>query len=89
MQARYPAEAAVQIEREKSARMAQLLNSPLLKALIGGGNTGFTTNFGQGIGGGQPNKESPEAIAYRQNSSDAASGNRAAQRMLSGRGRPV
>jgi len=50
LQARYPYEAAMQIEREKSARIQQILNSPLLQALVGGGgNTGFTTNFGQGI----------------------------------------
>lgn len=51
MQARYPMEAAMQIEREKSARLGQLLNSPLLAKLLGGMGGGFTTNFGQGIGG--------------------------------------
>lgn len=48
-QAAYPYEAQMMIEREKSARLGQLLNSPLLARLLGGMN-GFTSNFGQGIG---------------------------------------
>jgi hypothetical protein len=47
-QAAYPYEAQMMIEKEKSARFGQLL--PLLQRLLGN-SSGFTTNFGQGIGG--------------------------------------
>jgi len=58
MQAKYPYEAAMAIEQEKSARFGQLL--PLLQRLLGGGAGGFTTNFGQGIGGPpQPSTPGP------------------------------
>jgi hypothetical protein len=50
-QAAYPFEAQMMIEQEKSGRLNQLLNSPLLARLLGGGAGGFTSNFGQGIGG--------------------------------------
>ncbi len=50
-QAAYPYEAAMAIEQEKSARLAQLLQSPLLARLLGG-MSGFTSNFGQGVGSG-------------------------------------
>lgn len=48
MQARYPYDAAMSIEREKTNRLMQLLNSPLLSKLLGGVG-GFTSNVGQGV----------------------------------------
>lgn len=70
-QAAYPYEAQMMIEQEKSARLGQLLNSPLLAKLLGGMG-GFTSNFGQGVGGGGPAPPAPAAPTRRHTPIDPA-----------------